>query len=211
MQIYSPNMLKIFEQCPQKYNLKYNENISTVQNSNFFEKGKNIHALANYYLQGFDIEKMEKTLSKDEILYWENLKNNKYFKMNIINTEYNLSCKVGEYWVGGRLDALVCENEGYYILDYKTGEIPKNPEYDFQTMIYLLSADKFLNKKGSYKTLNFVYLGLKKNEEKLIELNSENKKVYEEKIIKTCKDIEKSKFAQSKTCCEKCEFKKLCE
>ena len=88
MQIYSPNMLKTFEQCPQKYNLKYNEKIPTLQNSKFFEKGKNIHALANYYLQGFDIEKLEKTLSKDEILYWENLKNNKYFKMQVINTEY---------------------------------------------------------------------------------------------------------------------------
>ena len=95
MQIYSPNMLKTFEQCPQKFNLKYNENISTVQNSKFFEKGKNIHSLANFYLQGFDVGKLEKALKTEEIPYWENLKNNKYFKMHVINTEYNLSCKIG--------------------------------------------------------------------------------------------------------------------
>ena len=84
MQIYSPNMLKTFEKCSQKFNLKYNENISTVQNSKFFEKGKNIHALANFYLQGFDIKKLEKALSKDEVIYWNNLKNNKVDKMSTI-------------------------------------------------------------------------------------------------------------------------------
>ena len=84
MQIYSPYMLKTFEQCPQKFNIKYNEKFSLVQNSKYFEKGKNIHALASYYLQGFNVEKLEKSLDKSELLYWGNLKNSEYFKKEVL-------------------------------------------------------------------------------------------------------------------------------
>lgn len=242
--IYSPNMLKTFEECPQKFFLKYIERMVLPQRSTIFEKGKKIHALANYYLNGENIEKMEKTLSVDEKLAWEALKKSEYFKLNVFNTEYNLSCKVDKYWIGGRLDALMYDGEkercvdakmrrcvedleknshastllrllsSYYILDYKTGHLPKNAEQDFQTIVYLLAADKFLNKKGGYNSLKFVYLGLKENKEKEIILTLELKKQYEETIIETCKKIDlavfSEAFSQNKARCQNCEYSKFC-
>ncbi len=77
--IYSPNMLKTFEECPQKFFLKYIEHVSLPQRSTIFEKGKKIHALANYYLNSENIEKMEKVLTADEKLAWEALKKSEYF------------------------------------------------------------------------------------------------------------------------------------
>lgn len=210
MNILSPNMLKTFEQCPQKYNLKYVENLMLVQNSKFFEKGKKIHALASYYLQGCDITKFENALNDKEMATWQVLKNNKYFQMQVVGTEYNLSCKVDKYWIGGRLDALVHDEKSYYILDYKTGQIPQNAETDFQTVTYLLCVDKFLNNKGGHESLKFVYLGLKENEEKVIELTRENKKIFEEKIIKACQKLDLKVFTKNKKMCEFCEYKKLC-
>ena len=138
MNSFSPNMLKTFEACPKKYYFKYVQKISVPQKSSLFEKGKKVHALANYYLRGDDISKMEKALGSDEKLTWEILKQNEFFQKSYVNSEYNLSCKVRDYWIGGRLDALMKDENNYYILDYKTGSIPKNPEYDFQTMVYLL-------------------------------------------------------------------------
>lgn len=242
--IYSPNMLKTFEECPQKFFLKYIERMALPQRSTIFEKGKKIHALANYYLNGENIEKMEKILSMDEKLAWEALKKSEYFKLNVFNTEYNLSCKVDKYWIGGRLDALMydkneerCEDakmrrcvadleknnhastplhilSSYYILDYKTGKIPARAELDFQTIVYLLAADKFLARKGGYNSLKFVYLGLKESKEKEIILTPELKKQYEEKIIETCKKIDatasSNTFAQNKEHCQKCEYIKFC-
>ncbi len=176
----------------------------------------------------------------------------------MFNTEYNLSCKVDKYWIGGRLDALMygCEDSGdlmengkwkmenreavfnnsspsqlltsspketahcslltpnYYILDYKTGQLPPKAEQDFQTIVYLLAADKFLQKKGGYNSLKFVYLGLKENKEKEIILTPELKKQYEEKIVETCKKIDagasSSAFVQNKERCTKCEYAKFC-
>lgn len=210
--IYSPNMLKTFEECPQKFFFKYIQKLSLPQRSTFFEKGKKIHALANYYLNSENIEKMEKVLTNDEKIAWETLKSNKYFKLNVFNTEYNLSCKIDKYWIGGRLDALVFNDKDYYILDYKTGNIPANAEQDFQTIVYLLCVDKYL--KSNYNSLKFVYLGLKNNIEKEILLTDNLKKQYEEKIIQTCKKIDlvssSASFQQNKTVCEICEYNKIC-
>jgi len=241
-------MLKVFEECPQKFFLKYIERMSLPQRSMIFEKGKKIHALANYYLNGENIEKMEKILTPEEKATWESLKSSEYFKLNVFNTEYNLSCKVDKYWIGGRLDALMFDSENsddlmengkwkmenkdfasqnlnpsalppfshsaFVILDYKTGKIPPNAEQDFQTIVYLLSADRFLLRKGGYNSLKFVYLGLKEDKQKEILLTSDLKKQYEERIIETCKKIDlavfSDVFSQSKERCKNCEYTKFC-
>lgn len=211
---YSPNMLKTFDECQQKFFFKYVEKLSLPQRASIFEKGKKIHALANYYLRGFDILKMEKTLTESEKTAWESLKNNPYFKMTPVQTEYNLSCKIKNYWVGGRLDALMSEEKNYSILDYKTGQIPQNAEWDFQTIVYLLSADKLLKNKDGYESLKFVYLGLKNNELKEIVFSDELKNRYEEKISETCDKINSAinsnSYDKNPERCKFCEYNKIC-
>lgn len=234
MNNYSPNMLKTFDECQQKFFLKHIQKLSVPQPSYLFEKGKKIHALANYYLRGENVEKLEKALNADEKTAWQALKSNKYFKLKVLNTEYNLSCKVDKYWVGGRLDAFMyndpspqpspARGEGeismkdYFILDYKTGNIPADAGQDFQTIVYLLAADKYLKKHGGGKSLKFVYLGLKQDVEKEILLSDELKKQYEEKIISTCEKIDfaiasntSNVFGKNAKNCKKCEYKKLCQ
>lgn len=211
---FSPNMLKTFQTCPQKYWFKYVQKISMPQKNSLFEKGKKVHALANYYLQGDDISKLEAALKGDEREAWEKLKNNEYFQKSYVNSEYNLTCKVCDYWVCGRLDALVRDDENYYILDYKTGQIPKNPEFDFQTMVYLLCVSKKF--KDPHHTLNtnrkvkFVYIDLKNNKNCVIDYDKD----YETLIKQMCdkiihfqplEDIEHSKI------CEFCEYRKICK
>jgi len=212
---FSPNMLKTFDECSQKFFFRYFQKLSVPQRAKIFEKGKKIHALANYYLSGEDIEKMEKSLNVDEKNTWEALKSSKYFDLNVVDTEYNLSCKVGKYWVGGRLDAFMSgERSDYYILDYKTGNIPKNAKQDFQTIVYLLCADKFLKSKVGYGSLKFVYIGLKNDVEEEILLGDDLRKQYEEKIISACEKINfavsSNVFQKNLEACKFCEYNKLC-
>lgn len=207
--MFSPNMLKTFQSCPLKYLFKYVEKISTPQKANFFEKGKKIHALAHYYLRGDDITKFEPTLSIEEKQIWEILKANKYFQKKYINSEYNLACRVDKFWIGGRLDAVVFDNDTYYILDYKTGQIPKNPEFDFQTMVYLLALSE------NFKTNNikFVYIDLKNNQNVEIEFSEENKCQYIQKIKEICNKIttyQKGENVDFSKVCDFCEFNKIC-
>lgn len=213
---YSPNMLKTFKSCPLKYKFKYIDRISLPQKASFFEKGKKVHALANYYLKGDDISKFEPTLNENEKIAWNNLKSNEFFSYKYVNSEYNLSCKIGDYWIGGRLDAIVKkhknESETYYILDYKTGSIPKNPEYDYQTMVYLLclSSAPFITPQDEIK---FVYIDLKNNQNCVIDFTQEKKVEYEKAITTICSNIENIQIPEDiehQKMCYFCEYKKIC-
>lgn len=184
--IISPHMLKLADKSKELFVEKYIDKIPEIQLSAPFKKGKEIHALANYFLSGQDISKLEKALDERNSKTWQTLKNNQYFKMEIFASEHSVSTKLGEFWIGGRIDAIVKNNENYYILDYKTGQIPENARYDYQTMVYLYCMDKKLK---NYKSLNFVYLGLKDNFEEKITLTKELKKEYEQRLSKACTKI----------------------
>lgn len=220
MNNFSPNMLKSFEDCPKKFFFKYVKKLSIPQPSEFFETGKKIHALASYFLQGEDISRMEDALAPAEVGVWAKLKQNKYFSYQLIKSEYSLSskivCEETFWWVGGRLDAVVKDGESnFYILDYKTGKIPKNPEFDFQTVVYLLSLEKHLLKnKTAHKSINFVYLGLKNDEEFVVVLTKELRAKYEKHLCEILDKIDVAQssknYAQNTKLCEKCEYNELC-
>ena len=208
MNSYSPNMLKTFKACPKKYYFKYIQKISMPQKNSFFEKGKKIHALANYYLRGDNIEKLEKALTPEEKSVWKSLKENEFFQKKYIASEYNISSKIGDYWIGGRLDALMQDEHNYYILDYKTGTIPQNPETDFQTMVYLLCVSKMYG-----DNLKFVYIDLKNNKNCTINFSEEKSKEYEVKINNICEQITKLKLPEEvlrSNICDFCEYGKIC-
>lgn len=208
MEIYSPNMLKTYLTCPKKYYYKYIEYLSVPASVLPFEKGKKIHALANYYLQGINISRIETALTSEEKILWERLKQNEYFVKKYYASEYQLSCKTGSYWLGGRLDAVVFEGNNYYILDYKTGQIPKNPEFDPQTMVYLLCLDRLLK---NYDSLAFVYINLKENSNKIIPFSKDMKTKYEKELINLCSAINSDKIYKPNTQnCANCEMKSIC-
>ncbi len=226
---FSPNMIKTYLTCPKKYYFQYVENINVPKSALPFEKGKKIHALANYYLQKIKIERIETALTDTERRVWELLKQNPFYNKDYVKSEFTLSIRLtpqplgegavaGEfvsranaaesYWLGGRLDALVHTDENYYILDYKTGSIPQNPEFDPQTMIYLLCADRFL---ADYKSLSFVYIDLKNQQNYVIEFNEQLKSKYESKLIKICKDITSDTLYKcNPNSCKYCEYNKIC-
>lgn len=210
MNSFSPSMLKTFENCPKKYNFKFIEKINIPQNPLLFEKGKKIHALANFYHRNQDISKLEKALTDDEKIIWEKLKNNKYFSMQCIHSEYPITARIDNIWIFGRLDALVKENNDFYILDYKTGSIPKNPEKDFQTMIYLTCADMIIPEKNN---LSFVYIDLKNNENRVIAYTPILKQHYNDSLKTHCQNILATKTfddKENKQHCVYCEYNKLC-
>lgn len=206
--IISPNMLKVFNSCPMKYFHKYMEQISNPVLDKGFMVGKNIHAIASYYLKGENISKFESVLSPIEKEYWERLKACKYYNYEIIGVEKNISCRLGIFWIGGRLDAVVKRENNYYILDYKTGGVSDDMTYDLQTMVYCLLCDKYY---PNYEKLSFVYLDLKHNKEITVDFSEALKSEYTRRISELCSKIEKfdpSKFSKLQDC--SCEYSKIC-
>lgn len=198
-------MLKTYEDCPKKFHFKYVKKISMPVDDEIFEFGKNIHALASYYLRGENIDRMEKSLTAAELKVWEYLKGLEYFSYELVNTEYNLAVKAGGRFFGGRLDALVKKGDTFYILDYKTGSAPKNAVFDFQTMIYILAVSEF------FKTSDvvFIYLDLKNKSEVRIDFTEELKEKYILRLTQTAESIESSENFQKKNDC-RCEYSMIC-
>lgn len=206
---FSPNMLKTYQTCPKKYYYKYIEGVNVPISSLPFEKGKKIHALANYFLRGVNIERLECALTPHELDIWHTLLENPFFQKDCLKSEYQLSCKVGDFWVGGRLDAVVFDGENYFILDYKTGSIPKTPEYDFQTMVYLLCLDRAL--AGKYESLSFVYINLRDRNNHVIEFTQQLKTEYEKRLVEICNQINSdTMYKCNPENCAKCEYSKFC-
>lgn len=206
--VISPNMIKIFCECPMKFYYKYVEHISIPSFDVNFKTGQNIHALASYYLNGNNIEKFERTLSEKENLYWTNLKNNKLFQKEVYGIEKNVSRKLSDFWIGGRIDAIVKEGSDFYILDYKTGGVSDDMTYDPQTMVYLIACDGLINE---YNSLTFVYIDLKNDKEVKIALTESLKKEYLQKLEKICFEIlsyNPKKDNITKKCT--CEYSKIC-
>ena len=56
---------------------------------------------------------------------WNLLLDNSFYQKEYFKSEFTISCKIEDYWIGGRIDAIVRDDNKYYILDYKTGSIPK--------------------------------------------------------------------------------------
>lgn len=208
-------MLKTYDLCPKQFYYKYVENFTPPKSSLPFEKGKKIHALANYFLQGVNISRIETALSDEERQIWNLLLENPFYKKDCLKSEFPLYSKINSnnsrnsFWVGGRLDAVVHDYDKYYILDYKTGDIPKNPKFDFQTMIYLLCMDKFLK---NYDSLSFVYINLKEMNNSVIEFNKSLKVQYEQKLCEVCeKIVEDNSFNPNPKNCKFCEYSKFCK
>lgn len=205
--IYSPQMLNTFQECPVKYYYRFVKNIIAPTLDSKFLVGKNIHALASYYLKAQDISMYE--LNDNEVVMWNNLKGCKYFSYSTQMVESTVACNVSGNWIGGRLDALVAKDEDYYILDYKTGEIPNNAKYNYQTIVYLMSCDKLIS---NYKSLNFVYLNVRTGEEEIITFSDTLKQEYEDKLTNIINDIVKLSvpIPHKNQQCLRCSYAKMC-
>lgn len=205
--IFSPNMIKTYMTCPKKYYYQYIDHLSMPKSSLPFEKGKKIHALANYSLQGIKIDRIETALTKEEREIWEALKQNPYYNMDYFKTEFTININLSGFWLGGRIDAVVFHGNDYYILDYKTGATPPDAVFDPQTMIYLLCMDKYIK---NYNKLSFVYINLKERNNYVIEFNENLKRQYEKKLIELCNKITSDKqYNQDTKQCRYCEYLKL--
>ena len=205
--IISPAILRTFDECQRKFYLKYVENVQMPLKESAFITGKRIHAVANFYLQGLDVERFEKKLDINEKKIWYFLKENKYFKLPEKKTEYELMFKLNGIWLKGRLDALCSDNKNYYILDYKTGGVSGDMTYDYHTMIYLLAVSK---KIKEYDELKFVYIDLKNFKEVTVSFNEELGKEYEKRLIDVCARLSKYNGAETECPNKKCEYANLC-
>ncbi len=189
---FSSNSLKILDKDINEFKNKFIDNLTLFKNDKRALTGQKFHSLICACIKGFDTEKFEKSLEKDELRNWLNLKEKIERKRNnFIKTEYSFLVKNilnnKPYYLTGRFDAIYKENDNIIIYDWKTLNIPKNPEEDLQTIVYLYCAEKI------YKTKNIKMKYLSIEKQISSEIDYKNKELYKkriEDIILKLKNIE---------------------
>ena len=220
MIIITAGMIKTFEECPIKYNLIYEKHLEIPSNDEYAEKGKKLHALINYYIKGYDIKNLIKSLENDE--------NKELYKLwnTFLSLDINM-CEESEFSfsvpfdenikIAGRTDAIRKIGNKYEILDWKTGKSENiNPENDWQSVVYLFGLYElfYYNKKiKNYDDLSMTYCFLNENIKKTVNFSKETYENYKEKLSEIIKKISQSQDISIKNTnsCSKCSFNIICQ
>ena len=180
---FSANSLKILDRNLNEFKEKYIHNLSLLKKDNRAILGQKFHSLICFYINNFDISKMILELNEKEIKIWQNLENVlKDKKQNFIQTEFPFLIKEKlnnkNYYLTGRYDAIYKENDNYIIYDWKTLNLPSNPDEDLQSIVYLYCASKI------FKTnkIKMKYLSIEKLESSNVDFSYEE--IYKKRIDK---------------------------
>ncbi|OGI00033.1 MAG: hypothetical protein A2104_03730 [Candidatus Melainabacteria bacterium GWF2_32_7] len=217
---FNHDKFNTWEKCKKRYYFKYIKELKWPELGDNYKLGQSIHALIDYYLRGLKVDHLLKTADSEIKTHWESIQNHSIIKNDVIVTEWAFNSRIGDskYWLNGRIDAVFYNKEQakYIIADWKTGQnIPKNPESDFQSMLYLYAfyrGHKDLKLKLKQEDIVFQYIKTP-NMDNPSSISFSTKKDYEEIFLEKINEIESTKvFYKTDPCPLKthCQYKKLC-
>lgn len=183
MDTFSANSLKILDKDPEMFRLKYAEGLFLNPDNSNAKAGQNLHSFLCFYLKGFDMGKIEASFSKkdreflDKIKEFDAVKTLKDAKHKDIEQPFLIKCDnfktasavqnkpetLREFYLTGRFDAVLRLGDRVEIYDWKMVNIPKSPETDIQTIVYLYAASK-LYRDCAAESISLTYVSLSKNE-----------------------------------------------
>ncbi len=169
MDTYSANSLKILNNSKEEYQKRYIEKNELIKPETKEQiLGNKFHSLICYYLKNFEIKKFENSLSENELKIFERIKKSNPVSIFLKSDEKHVEQpffvieKGGiDFCLTGRFDAVCKIKDKYIILDWKTKNLPKDIDYDIQTMVYTECCSKL------YKTKNveMIYYSLFEDKE----------------------------------------------
>lgn len=210
-----------WQSCPERYYFKYIKKLDWPDFTGDYELGQKVHALIDYQLRGFNVDKLLNHAS-DEIKNCRNLiKDYPLLKKELVKTEWGFNSRIKNTnnWLIGRIDAIFydCERNKFIIADWKTGKyIPKNVETNFQHKIYLYAfynCRQDLNLDFKPEQLEFQYVKITEGVTvTIIEFSEEKLIEYENQFLNNISKIqEKICFSQPENCpAKECIYKNLC-
>jgi len=219
---FNHDRFNTWKKCPRRYYYKYVRELNWPELSDDYKLGVSIHRLMDYYLRGLNIDNLVKNADQDVQEVWNNIKDYDLLKTEVIATEWGFNCRIGKtnYWLNGRIDAIFYDKESgkYIIADWKPGFIPKNPEENFQHIIYLYAfykCHKDLKLDIKPENLMFQYIKISNQIDTIsIEFSQDKIDQYENILINKLNEIESAKdFIKSENCekiLRNCQYRYLC-
>ncbi len=176
MNTFSVNSLKLLEKNEQEFINKYILHLDFLNKNEPAKMGERLHGFICYYLRGFNMNKIYNSLEQKEKEILQNVLKLDIFsqKEKFIKTEEGFLVKVKgdkfNFYLTGRFDAIYKDNDGYIIFDWKSKNIPQNPQEELQSVVYLYCASEIFNTQN----IKIQYLSLEKQTSTTVELKDKN-------------------------------------
>ncbi len=176
MNTFSVNSLKLLEKNEQEFIDKYILHLDFLNKNEPAKMGERLHGFICYYLRGFNMDKIYNSLEQKEKEILQNVLKLDIFsqKEKFIKTEESFLVKVRgdkfNFYLTGRFDAIYKDNDGYIIFDWKSKNIPNNPQEELQSVVYLYCASEIFNTRN----IKIQYLSLEKQTSATVEFKYKN-------------------------------------
>ncbi len=176
MNTFSVNSLKLLEKNEQEFIDKYILRLDFLNKNEPAKMGERLHGFICYYLRGFNMDKIYNSLEQKEKEMLQNVLKLDIFnqKEKFIKTEESFLVKVRgdkfNFYLTGRFDAIYKDNDGYIIFDWKSKNIPQNPQEELQSVVYLYCASEIFNTQN----IKIQYLSLEKQTSTTVEFKDKN-------------------------------------
>lgn len=162
--------LKSWSRCKRQFAYKYVSRLQWPSDARHFSLGRDVHKLLDYQARGLDCEPLLRSTSANVRRSWEKLMTHRTAQWPIVASEWAFHVPITlpglpekrTEWLTGRIDRIALEpseettrEEGkagkskgprVWIIDWKTGTgIPRQPETDWQTRLYLFALLEVAN------------------------------------------------------------------
>ena len=191
MNTFSVNSLKLLDKNIEDFINKYILHLEFLSSNQSSKRGERLHAMISYYLKNFDITKILNSLNQDEKEILEKTLTLDIFKEKekFIKSEETFLIKCCKddliFYLSGRFDAILKDGEKFIIYDWKSKNIPQNPQDDLQSIVYLYCASKIFNTKN----IAIKYISLENQQ--ITQTNFEDENTYLERIFYIVKKLPK--------------------
>ena len=191
MNTFSVNSLKLLDKNIEDFINKYILHLEFLSSNQSSKRGERLHARISYYLKNFDITKILNSLNQDEKEILEKTLTLDIFKEKekFIKSEETFLIKCCKddliFYLSGRFDAIFKDGEKFIIYDWKSKNIPQNPQDDLQSIVYLYCASKIFNTKN----IAIKYISLENQQ--ITQTNFEDENAYLERIFNIVKKLPK--------------------
>jgi ATP-dependent helicase/DNAse subunit B len=222
----SVSQLKTWSKCKKKYYYDYIKELRWPSDQSNFKLGQRVHKLMEFQSRGLDCTPLVTAAEHNVQQAWNNLIRHPITHLPILGSEWGFLIPIHldeqNVWLEGRIDRISERNNDskaqVIVIDWKTGTaVPKQPEADWQTQVYLYatveSAKELGLKSLTPEEVAFVYVEVKDQVREIeIPYSSMQHQAVKQRLEQTLQAIaQEEDFPLPKFCPDKfCPYRAIC-
>lgn len=138
--------LKSWSRCKRQFYYKTVKKLQWPADIQHFRLGRDVHKLLDYQARGLNCDLLLQHSLPDVQVSWRKLKDHRLVNLPVVANEWAFHVPIAVKkeqqagWLTGRIDRVSRDGNRILVIDWKTGTgVPRNPESDWQTMLYLFA------------------------------------------------------------------------